>query len=53
MAWGWATNGFFSVIGSVLTTILAMTYGFANVLLAGLVAYSVAVVALRITGRAA
>ena len=52
VAWGWATNGFFSVIGSVLTTILAMSYGFANVLLAGLAAYCVAVVALRSTGRA-
>src|SRR4029453_9056086 len=27
-AWGWAVNGFFSVIGSVLTTILSMTFGF-------------------------
>ena len=33
VAWGWAVNGFFSVIGSVLTTMLAMTFGFANVLL--------------------
>jgi MFS family permease len=28
VAWGWAVNGFFSVIGSVLTTILAMSFGF-------------------------
>ena len=28
MAWGWAINGVFSVIGSVLTTILSMTFGF-------------------------
>ena len=41
------------VIGSVLTTILAMTYGFANVLLAGLVADAVAAAALRSIGRAA
>jgi hypothetical protein len=28
VAWAWATNGFFSVIGSVATTMLAMTFGF-------------------------
>ena len=28
VAWAWAVNGFFSVIGSVLTTILSMTFGF-------------------------
>ena len=28
VAWSWAINGFFSVIGAVLTTILSMTYGF-------------------------
>jgi hypothetical protein len=28
VAWAWATNGFFSVIGSVATAILAMTVGF-------------------------
>ena len=32
-------NGFFSVIGSVLTTILAMTYGFRLVQFLGLVVY--------------
>ena len=32
VAWGWATNGFFSVIGSVATAILAMTFGFRIVL---------------------
>ncbi len=30
-AWAWAVNGFFSVIGSVLTTILAMEFGFSTV----------------------
>ena len=28
VAWGWAVNGFASVVGAVLTTILAMTFGF-------------------------
>jgi hypothetical protein len=42
VAWGWAVNGFFSVIGSVLTTILSMTFGFRIVLLLGLAAYAVA-----------
>ena len=28
VAWAWAVNGFFSVIGSVLTTIHTMVYGF-------------------------
>jgi hypothetical protein len=32
VAWGWAVNGFASVIGSVLSTMLAMTYGFGVVL---------------------
>jgi hypothetical protein len=40
-------NGFASVIGAVLTTILAMTIGFSAVLLLALAVYAVAVVALR------
>jgi MFS family permease len=32
-AWAWAVNGFFSVIGSMLVTMLAMTHGFSNVML--------------------
>lgn len=27
VAWGWAVNGFASVVGSVLATILAMSFG--------------------------
>jgi hypothetical protein len=45
VAWGWAVNGFFSVIGSVLTTILSMAVGFRTVQLAALAAYAIAVVA--------
>jgi predicted MFS family arabinose efflux permease len=44
-AWGWAINGFFSVIGSVLTTILSMSFGFRAVQLAALAIYAVAVLA--------
>ena len=53
VAWGWAINGFASVIGAVLTTILAMTFGFRAVLLLALVVYLVAVAVLRVLLRAA
>jgi hypothetical protein len=46
VAWGWAVNGFASVIGAVLATILAMTFGFGVVLVLALVAYLAAVVTL-------
>ena len=42
VAWAWATNGFFSVIGSVATTMLAMTAGFRVVFAAAGVTYLVA-----------
>jgi hypothetical protein len=45
VAWAWAVNGFFSVIGSVLTTILSMAVGFRAVQFAALAIYAVAVVA--------
>jgi hypothetical protein len=47
VAWGWAVNGFASVIGAVLTTILAMALGFGVVLVVALIVYGVAVLALR------
>jgi hypothetical protein len=47
VAWGWAVNGFASVMGSVLTTLLSMTFGFRTVMLIALGVYAVAVVALR------
>jgi spermidine synthase len=31
-AWAWAVNGFFSVIGSMLVTMLAMSHGFSRVI---------------------
>ncbi len=42
VAWGWAVNGFASVVGSALATILAMVVGFNTVLFLGLVAYLLA-----------
>ena len=42
VAWGWAVNGFASVVGSALATILAMSFGFHAVLVLALVAYLLA-----------
>jgi hypothetical protein len=53
VAWGWAVNGFASVIGSVLATILAMAYGFGIVLCLALLAYAGAVVVLQRLTRVA
>ena len=47
VAWAWALNGFASVIGAVLTTMLAMSFGFQVVLWLALLMYVVALVALR------
>jgi hypothetical protein len=47
VAWGFAVNGFASVVASVATTLLAMSYGFDAVMAIGLGAYAVALVALR------
>jgi hypothetical protein len=46
VAWCWAVNGFFSVVASVLATILAMTAGFNQVMLIGLAIYLVGVAAI-------
>jgi hypothetical protein len=46
VAWGWAVNGFASVIGAVLSTILAMSFGFGAVLVIALVLYLLALVTL-------
>ena len=46
VAWGWAVNGFASVIGSVLTTVLAMAFGFNTVLVVAVTVYLVALTAL-------
>lgn len=47
VAWCWAVNGFFSVIGSSVTTAASMTFGFDRTVIFGLVLYVVATVALR------
>ena len=47
VAWGWAVNGFSSVVGAVLATLLSMTFGFHDVLWLGLAAYLVALLAWR------
>lgn len=47
VAWGWAINGFASVIGSVLTTMIAMTFGLQVALELAVLVYAVAVLALR------
>jgi hypothetical protein len=47
VAWGWAVNGFASVVGAVLSTILAMEFGFRVVLFLALALYIVAITTLR------
>jgi hypothetical protein len=46
VAWSWAVNGFAAVIASVLTTIIAMSFGFNVVLVLAAVAYMFAIAAL-------
>jgi hypothetical protein len=46
VAWGWAVNGFFSVVSSVLATVLSMTFGFDRVMLAGAAVYAVGIAAM-------
>jgi spermidine synthase len=46
VAWSWAVNGFFSVVSSVLATILSMTLGFDGVMLCGAVVYVAGILAL-------
>ena len=46
VAWAWAVNGFFSVMASILSTILAMAIGFKLVLLLAVGIYAIGVCAL-------
>jgi SAM-dependent methyltransferase len=39
VAWGWAVNGVFSVMGSILATILSMTFGLRDLLWLAALAY--------------
>jgi MFS family permease len=48
VAWGWAANGFFSVIGSLLVTMLSMAYGFRAMFLVAVILYFDASVVLRL-----
>ena len=45
--WAWAINGFASVVGAVLATLLAIHLGFAAVILLAVLIYAVASAALR------
>ena len=45
--WTWAINGFASVVGAVLATLLAIHLGFAAVILLAVLVYALACVALR------
>lgn len=47
IAWGWAINGFFSVISSLLTIVLSMAYGFRWVLFVSLCLYALATLLYR------
>jgi hypothetical protein len=47
VAWSWAVNGFFSVVGSILVTIVSMSYGFRTVLLLAAALYVAAALCLR------
>jgi MFS family permease len=51
VAWSWAVNGITSVIGSLLATMLSMTWGFRAVLLLAATLYVVAVLLLRALPR--
>jgi hypothetical protein len=46
VAWSWAVNGFFSVVSSVLATVLSMTLGFRLLMLVAILVYLVGAAAL-------
>jgi hypothetical protein len=41
--WAWATNAFFTVLGTLLTVIISMTFGFSAVLMVGACVYFAAI----------
>jgi hypothetical protein len=51
VAWAWAVNGFFSVIGSVLATIFAMSIGFHALLFLAIAVYAVGAFAITRLAR--
>ncbi len=52
VAWAWAVNGFFSVVGSVLSTMVSMAWGFRVVFLVSGLLYALAIAALLATPTA-
>jgi len=46
VAWAWSVNGFFSVIGSILSTLLAMTIGFSWLIALTVAIYTLGALAL-------
>ncbi|MFO0829391.1 MAG: hypothetical protein U0572_14735 [Phycisphaerales bacterium] len=50
--WAWGVNGFFTVIGSVLTMILGMSFGFRAVMILAAVCYVVAWIAVWLRSSA-
>jgi hypothetical protein len=51
LPWVWGVNGCFSVLASILSVAIAMTFGFAAVLQCAAVSYLIALMALRRIGR--
>lgn len=49
IAWAWAVNGFFSVLSSILATMLSMTFGFQTLQAIGMAVYAVGILALMRT----
>ena len=45
--WAWAINGFASVVGAVLATLLAIHLGFAAVILLAVMIYGIAAASLK------
>ncbi len=51
IAWAWATNGCFSVLGIFSTRILALFFGFNRVLIVGLAVYLLVILCVQLAGR--
>lgn len=50
VAWAWGVNGFFSVLGSILTVMIAQSYGFSIVIGLAVVVYLMGLLAVRTVG---
>ena len=50
--WAWAVNGSASVVGSVVTVIVSMNFGFSAVLIAAIFIYAIAFLAVDKLSRA-